>query len=137
MTASVSPASFPHSAPLTAHFRLSRVLQMHPQPHLSRCSSSLNLRYLQESSRELLIPGCWVSLQASRMVPTGSCGYLSALLEPVLHWPRCLSAHTPASTLSNTFPLPSPRLQTEGQYPILSTLDPIQEIYVPASYKSI
>lgn len=55
VTASVSPASFPHSAPLTAYFRLSQVLQMHPQPHLSTCSSSRNLRCLQESSRELLI----------------------------------------------------------------------------------
>lgn len=112
-----------------------------PYPHLSRWSSSLNIRYLQEPSWELLIPGCWVSLPS---IPYGSNGqlWLSLLFtwEPVLHWPGCLSAQEcphPCFYPQQHIPLPSPRLQTEGKYPILSTLDPIQEIYVPASYKSI
>lgn len=76
--------------------------------------------------------------QASRMVPMGSGGYLSPLLGslyctgPAVWVPTPLLLHS-----NNTFPLSSPHLQTEGKYPILSTLDPIQEIYVPASYKSI
>ena len=133
MTASVSPTSFPHCAPLDACPRLSQVLQMHHpgEPltsHWIQLSESqvpagillgaVNTWMLYSSNGQL-----WLSLAISVL-------YLGACSAQLSEWPGL-------GLVQPTPPVSTPHLQTEGKYPIVSTLEPIQEIYVPASYKSI
>lgn len=100
MSASVSPASFPQVFLLlhtTGSHKFSRSTSLENPPHLSGCGSSLHLRYLQESSGELLTPGCWVSL-TSVLYGSNEQRWLSLAICPL-----CLGA---CSTLAQMFECP-------------------------------
>lgn len=102
-----------------AYFRHSQVLQMHtPYPHLSRWSSSLNIRYLQEPSWVLgLSPKhpVWFQWAAVAISPLylGACSALARLSEcPGVPTPLLL----PSTTHSTTFTTPPDRRKISNSF---------------------